>query len=143
MSCRFEPEDSQLALDLAHCAEQAAELANCAIHAMAEVSQIRDAIDSGDWKWMWDSLQTVLDRYGSLIHLLSPITNISLVHLTREEIARLTVDDLVFQLRIATGFIFVHYACKSACKLVFKEHFFQLTKSLIPSQRHLNSSSNH
>lgn len=136
MDRRFQPEDRQTTLDLAHCAQQAAELAGCAIHAMSEVSQIQDAIDSRDWSWMWNTLQKVLDQYGSLIFWLSPLTDIHLVRLTSEEISKMTVDDLVFQLRIATGFIFAHHALDGLYRTAFKKHFARLSQSIIHPQRH-------
>lgn len=132
MNRHFHSNDTQSALDLARCAQQAAELAGCAIHAMAEASQIQDAIDSRDWQWMWNTLQMVLDRYGSLIFWLSPFTDIHLVRPTPEEVAKMTVDDLVFQLRIATGFIFAHHALDGLYRTTFKKHFAKLTQSLPP-----------
>lgn len=132
MNRQFQPEDRQLALELAHCAEQAAEEVHCIILATKEVSRIRETIDSREWNRMWTALQEFLDRYKFLILASSPVTNITLIRLTPDQVARITTDDLIVQLRIVIGFVFAHHAIHSVNRLAFQQCFRRLTNRYFP-----------
>ena len=122
--------DILLAHGLARTAECAAEAVHCVIRATNDTTQINEAISSGARTRMWTVLQEFLERYKFLIVATEPITHITLVHLTSDQVAALSTDDLVVQLQIVKGFVFAHHALRSTNRLAFRECFRKLTKSL-------------
>ena len=64
---------------LARGVQQAAEVANCVVDGVEEISQINEVIAIGDKEQMWDLLQDKVSKYKHLISLLSPFTKIRLI----------------------------------------------------------------
>ena len=129
MNCHFLSNNIQSALEWARCAERAAEMVHCACLATKDATRIHEASDSGDWSRMWTVLQTCLARCKFLIAASSPLTGVTVVRLSPDQVAKLTIADLVVQLRIVTGFVFVDHALRSTARLSFRERFQKLAKS--------------
>ena len=122
--------DTQLGLEIARCAERAAEAIHCVVHATKEVTQIRSAINSGERNRMWTVLQEFLTRYRLFIKAMSPVTSITIVPLSQDEIARMSTKDLTDQLRIVIGFVFAHHAILGASRVAFQQCFDKLTRRI-------------
>lgn len=61
-------------LQVAQGVQQAAEVANCVVEGVGEISRINEAIAIGDKEQMWNLLQQSVAKYRHLICLFSPIT---------------------------------------------------------------------
>ena len=115
-------------LQLARGVQQAAEVANCVVEGVGEISRINEAIAIGDKEQMWNLLQQKIAKYKRLICLLSPITKITVITFFKEDI---TVADLRYQLQLITGFVLARNGLCGASKIAFKEDVAQVIETIL------------
>lgn len=113
---------------LARGVQQAAEVANCVVDGVEEISQINEVIAIGDKVQMWNLLQQSIAKYRHLICLLSPFTKIRLITVSKED---LTIADLRNQLEIISRFALLHEGLNCGCKIVFKDEVYKIVEKLI------------
>ena len=114
-------------LQVAQGVQQAAEVANCVVEGVGEISRINEAIAIGDKEQMWNLLQRGIAKYRHLICLFSPITKIRVIIVSKED---LTVADLRSQLEVIARFALVYKGLNCGCKIVFKEEVTQIIEKL-------------
>lgn len=114
-------------LQVARGVQRAAEVANCVIDGVGEISRINEAISIGDKEQMWNLLQRSIAKYRRLICLLSPITKITVITVSKEDF---TIADLRSQLEIIARFALVHEGLNCGCKVAFKEEVTQIIEKL-------------
>lgn len=114
-------------LQVAQGVQQAAEVANCVVEGVGEISRINEAIAIGDKEQMWNLLQQSIAKYRHLICLLSPFTKIRLITVSKED---LTIADLRNQLGIISRFALLHEGLNCGCKVAFKEEVTQIIEKL-------------
>ena len=115
-------------LELARIAKAAAEAVHCAFKAQAEVDEVNRVIATGDRDSMFICLQTSIAKYRGFIVGLSPITNLTVVNLRKEDVLLLTVEILVKQLQVMNGFIYAHHAMSCMSRIAFQECFSKMYK---------------
>ena len=115
-------------LEVARIAKAAAEAVHCAFKAQAEVDEVNRVIATGDRDSMFICLQTSIAKYRGFIVGLSPITNLTVVNLRKEDIPLLTVEILVKQLQVMNGFIYAHHAMSCMSRIAFQECFSKMYK---------------
>ena len=115
-------------LSLARDVQKAAEITKCVVDGGKEISRINEAISRGDKEQMWNLLQQTIAKYKRLICLLSPITKITVIAVSKEDI---TVADLRYQLQLITGFVFARNCLCSGAKVAFKENVSQIIETII------------
>ena len=115
-------------LQLARDVQKAAEITKCVVDGGKEISRINEAISRGDKEQMWNLLQQTIAKYKRLICLLSPITKITVIAVSKEDI---TVADLRYQLQLITGFVFARNCLCSGAKVAFKENVSQIIETII------------
>lgn len=120
--------DYEKELEIARLARAAAEAVHCAFEAQAEVDEVDRVIATGDRNSMFTCLQSTIGRYREFIVGLSPITNLTVVNLRKEDVPMLTVEILAKQLRIMKGFIYAHHALSGASRIAFQECFSKMSK---------------
>ncbi len=113
---------------LARGVQQAAEVANCIVDGVGEISRINEAIAIGDKEQMWSLLQQSIAKYRHLICLFSPITKISVITVSKED---LTIADLRSQLEIIARYALLHEGLNCGCKIAFKEEMSKIIERLI------------
>lgn len=114
-------------LQLARGVQRAAEVANCVVEGVGEISRINEAIAIGDKELMWNLLQRGIVKYRHLICLFSPITKIRVITVSKEN---LTVADLRNQLEVIARFALVYEGLNCGCKVAFKEEVSQIIEKL-------------
>jgi hypothetical protein len=114
-------------LQLAQGVQRAAEVANCVVDGVGEISRINEAIAIGDKEQMWNLLQDKISKYRHLIGLLSPFTKIRVITVSKEN---LTVADLRSQLEVIVKFALLHEGLNCGCKIAFKEEVTQVIEKL-------------
>ena len=114
-------------LQLARGVQQAAEVANCVVDGVGEISRINEAIAISDKEQMWNLLQDKISKYRHLIGLLSPFTKIRVITVSKED---LTIADLRNQLEMITRFALLHEGLNCGCKIAFKEEVTQVIEKL-------------
>ena len=119
-------EDEQRQLAIARIAKAAAEVLHCAAEAKAEVAEIEQALATNEYVEMWAALQKFLARYWQFIIETSPITNITVVPLTKEMMKIITLEGLRYQLQLVIGFVYMSYAMKSVGRVTFELCFNKL-----------------
>ena len=107
--------------------QKAAEVANCVVDGVGEISRINEAIAIGDKEQMWNLLQDKISKYRHLIGLLSPFTKIRVITVYKEDF---TIADLRNQLEMITRFALLHEGLNCGCKIVFKEEVTQIIEKL-------------
>ena len=107
--------------------QKAADVANCVIDGIGEISRINEIIAIGDKEQMWNLLQDKISKYRHLIGLLSPFTKIRVITVSKED---LTIADLRNQLEMITRFALLHEGLNCGCKIVFKEEVTQIIEKL-------------
>lgn len=112
---------------LARGVQKAADVANCVIDGIGEISRINEIIAIGDKEQMWNLLQDKISKYRHLIGLLSPFTKIRVITVSKED---LTIADLRNQLEMITRFALLHEGLNCGCKIVFKEEVIQIIEKL-------------
>ena len=112
---------------LARGVQKAADVANCVIDGIGEISRINEIIAIGDKEQMWNLLQDKISKYRHLIGLLSPFTKIRVITVSKED---LTIADLRNQLEMITRFALLHEGLNCGCKIVFKEEVTQIIEKL-------------
>ena len=115
-------------LELVNGIKKAAEVAKCIVDGVEEISYINEAIAIGDKEQMWNLLQQSIVKYRHLICLLSPITKITVITVSKDEF---TITDLRYQLEVIAGFVIVHYGLYGASKIAFKENISQIIKNVL------------
>ena len=115
-------------LELRKVIQKAAEVANCVVDGVEEISQINEVIAIGDKERMWDLLQDKVSKYKHLISLLSPFTKIRLITVSKED---LTIADLRNQLEIISRFALLHEGLNCGCKIMFKDEVYKIVEKLI------------
>lgn len=115
-------------LQLARGVQQAAEVANCVVDGVGEISRINEAIAIGDKEQMWNLLQQSIAKYRHLICLLSPITKITVISVAKEYI---TIADLRSQLETIARFALLHEGLNCGCKIMFKDEVYKIVEKLI------------
>lgn len=115
-------------LELRKGIQKAAEVANCVVDGVEEISQINEVIAIGDKEQMWDLLQDKVSKYKHLISLLSPFTKIRLITVSKED---LTIADLRNQLEIISRFALLHEGLNCGCKIMFKDEVYKIVEKLI------------
>lgn len=115
-------------LQLARGVQQAAEVANCVVDGVCEISRINEAIAIGDKEQMWNLLQQSIAKYRHLICLLSPITKITVITVAKEDI---TIADLRSQLETIARFALLHEGLNCGCKIMFKDEVYKIVEKLI------------
>lgn len=115
-------------LQLARGVQRAAEVANCVVDGVGEISRINEAIAIGDKEQMWNLLQDKVFKYKHLISLLSPFTKIRLITVSKED---LTIADLRNQLEIISRFALLHEGLNCGCKIMFKDEVYKIVEKLI------------
>ena len=118
-------------LEIARLARFAAEAVHCAFEAQAEVDEINRIVAIGDWNSMFACLQSAIGRYRGFIVGLSPVTNLTVVNLRKEDVPLLTVEILAKQLQIMQGFIYAHHALSGVYRIAFQECFSKMFKRLM------------
>jgi hypothetical protein len=114
-------------LQVAQGVQRAAEVANCVVDGVGEISRINEAIAIGDKEQMWNLLQRGIAKYRHLICLFSPITKIRVITVSKED---LTVADLRNQLEVIARFALVYEGLNCGCKVAFKEEVSQIIEKL-------------
>lgn len=112
---------------LARGVQKAADVANCVIDGIGEISRINEIIAIGDKEQMWNLLQDKISKYRHLIGLLSPFTKIRVITVSKED---LTVADLRSQLEVIAKFALVYEGLNCGCKVAFKEEVTQIIEKL-------------
>lgn len=107
--------------------QKAAEVANCVVDGVGEISRINEAIAIGDKEQMWNLLQDKISKYRHLIGLLSPFTKIRVITVSKED---LTIADLRNQLEMITRFALLHEGLNCGCKILFKEEASKIVEKL-------------
>ena len=107
--------------------QKAANVANCVIDGIGEISRINEIIAIGDKEQMWNLLQDKISKYRHLIGLLSPFTKIRVITGYKEDF---TIADLRNQLEMITRFALLHEGLNCGCKIVFKEEVTQIIEKL-------------
>lgn len=107
--------------------QKAAEVANCVVDGVGEISRINEAIAIGDKEQMWNLLQDKISKYRHLIGLLSPFTKIRVITVYKEDF---TIADLRNQLEMITRFALLHEGLNCGCKVAFKEEVSQIIEKL-------------
>ena len=107
--------------------QKAANVANCVIDGIGEISRINEIIAIGDKEQMWNLLQDKISKYRHLIGLLSPFTKIRVITVYKEDF---TIADLRNQLEMITRFALLHEGLNCGCKIVFKEEVTQIIEKL-------------
>lgn len=115
-------------LQLARGVQRAAEVANCVVDGVGEISRINEVIAIGDKEQMWDLLQDKVSKYKHLISLLSPITKITVITVAKEDI---TIADLRSQLETIARFALLHEGLNCGCKIMFKDEVYKIVEKLI------------
>ena len=115
-------------LQLARGVQQAAEVANCVVDGVGEISRINEAIAIGDKEQMWNLLQRGIAKYRHLICLLSPITKITVITVPKEDF---TIADLRSQLETIARFALLHEGLNCGCKIMFKDEVYKIVEKLI------------
>jgi hypothetical protein len=115
-------------LQVAQGVQRAAEVANCVVDGVGEISRINEAIAIGDKEQMWNLLQDKISKYRHLIGLLSPFTKIRVITVSKEN---LTVPDLRSQLEVIVKFALLHEGLNCGCKIAFKEEASKIVEKLI------------
>ena len=115
-------------LGLARGVQKVAEVTRCVIEGAEEISCINEAIAVGNKEQMWNLLQENIAKYKRLIRLLSPITKITVITVSKENI---TVADLRYQLQLITGFVLARNGLCGASKIAFKEDVAQVIETIL------------
>ena len=115
-------------LQVARGVQKAADVANCVIDGIGEISRINEIIAIGDKEQMWNLLQDKISKYRHLIGLLSPFTKIRVITVSKED---LTIADLRNQLEMITRFALLHEGLNCGCKILFKEEASKIVEKLI------------
>lgn len=123
--------DYEKELEIARLARLAAEAVHCAFEARTEVDEVNRIIETGNWNSMFACLQSAIGRHRDFIVGLSPVTNLMVVNLRKDDVPLLTVEILTKQLQIMQGFIYAHYALSGVCRIAFQECFSKMFKSLM------------
>ena len=113
----------------------AAEAVHCAFAVKAEVDEIDRIIATEDRNSMFACLQSAIGRYRDFIMGLSPITNLTVVNLRKEDGPLLTVEVLSKQLQIMKGFVYAHQAMSGMYRIAFQECFSKMFKHLAMSNK--------
>ena len=108
--------------------QKAANVANCVIDGIGEISRINEIIAIGDKEQMWNLLQDKISKYRHLIGLLSPFTKIRVITVSKED---LTIADLRNQLEMITRSALLHEGLNCGCKILFKEEASKIVEKLI------------
>ena len=108
--------------------QKAADVANCVIDGIGEISRINEIIAIGDKEQMWNLLQDKISKYRHLIGLLSPFTKIRVITVYKEDF---TIADLRNQLEMITRFALLHEGLNCGCKIVFKDEVYKIVEKLI------------
>ena len=124
-------EDEKRQLAMAEIAKQAAELVHCAAEAKEEVAEIERVLAGNDHVQMWETLQKYLARYFLFIVGTSPITNITIIPLTKDMMRIMTLEVLRHQLKLMIGFVYAFHALSGSYKLAFQTQFSELTRKLL------------
>ena len=114
-------------LHVARGVQKAADVANCVIDGIGEISRINEIIAIGDKEQMWNLLQDKISKYRHLIGLLSPFTKIRVITVYKEDF---TIADLRNQLEMITRFALLHEGLNCGCKIAFKEEVTQVIEKL-------------
>jgi hypothetical protein len=114
-------------LQVARGVQRAAEVANCVVEGVGEISRINEAIAIGDKEQMWNLLQQSIAKYRHLICLFFPITKIRVITVSKED---LTIADLRSQLEVIAKFVLVYEGLNCGCKIAFKEEVAQVIEKL-------------
>lgn len=122
--------DYEKELEIARLARAAADAVHCAFEAQAEVDEINCIIATEDWNSMFACLQSAISRYRDFIVGLSPVTNLTVVNLRKEDVPLLAVEILTKQLQIMKGFIYAHHALSGAYRIAFQESFSKMFKRI-------------
>ena len=123
-------EDEKQQLAMAGVAKDVAEVVHCAFMASAEVGEISRALATNSREEMWNALQKYIERYRLFIVGTSPVTNVTVIDLTKEEVVALSNVEIQHQLKIMTGFIYAYHALNSAFRIAFQECFEKRIKKL-------------
>lgn len=115
-------------LELRKGIQKAAEVANCVVDGVEEISQINEVIAIGDKEQMRNLLQQSVAKYRHLICLLSPITKITVITVAKEDI---TIADLRSQLETIARFALLHEGLNCGCKIMFKDEVYKIVEKLI------------
>ena len=115
-------------LQVARGVQKAADVANCVIDGIGEISRINEIIAIGDKEQMWNLLQDKISKYRHLIGLLSPFTKIRVITVYKEDF---TIADLRNQLEMITRFALLHEGLNCGCKILFKEEASKIVEKLI------------
>jgi hypothetical protein len=115
-------------LELRRGIQKAAEVANCVVDGVEEISQINEIIAIGDKEQMWNLLQDKVSKYRHLIRVLFPFTKIRLITVSKED---LTIADLRNQLEIISRFALLHKGLNCGCKIMFKDEVYKIVEKLI------------
>lgn len=129
-SLQLEINDEASQLKVARIVQRAAEVTHCAFAAKQEAEEISQTIASGDREQMWEVLQRYLKEYHDFIIGTSVVTNLTVVPLSLEVAAMVTVDFLKSQLCLVKGYVYARNALKSACRIAFQECLRKLLKVL-------------
>lgn len=122
-------------LEVARIAKAAAEAVHCAFKAQTEVDEVNRVIATGDRDRMFTCLQSAIARYRGFIIGLSPITNLTVVNLRKEDFPLLTVEILIKQLQVMNGFIYAHHAMSCMSRIAFQECFSKMFKRLMVGKK--------
>ena len=114
-------------LQLARGVQRAADVANCVIDGIGEISRINEIIAIGDKEQMWNLVQDKISQYRHLIGLLSSFAKIRVITVYKEDF---TIADLRNQLEMITRFALLHEGLNCGCKIVFKEEVTQIIEKL-------------
>ena len=108
--------------------QKVAEVTRCVIEGAEEISCTNEVIAVGNKEQMWNLLQENIAKYKRLIRLLLPISKITVITVSKENI---TVADLRYQLQLITGFVLVRNGLCGASKIAFKEDVAQVIETIL------------
>lgn len=122
--------DEKRQLAMAGVAKEVAETVHCAFMANAEVGEIHRAMSTNSREEMWITLQRYIAKYRLFIVGTSPVTNVTVIALTREDAVALSKAAIRHQLQIMVGYVCAYHALNSSCRIAFQECFAKRIKGL-------------
>ena len=123
-------EDEKRQLAMAGIAKEAAEVVHCAFMASAEGGEINRSMATNLREEMWKTLQKYIAKYRLFIVGTSPVTNVTVIDLTRAEVASLSNVAIRYQLQLMIGFVCAYHALNSSFRIAFQQCFAKRIKAL-------------
>ena len=123
-------EDEKRQLAMAGIAKEVASAIHCAFMANAEVEEISRSMLTNLREDMWKTLQKYIEKYRLFIVGTSPVTKVTVIDLTREDVVSLSDAAIRYQLQIMIGFVCSYHALNSSYRVAFQECFAKRIKNL-------------